>query len=154
DLWDLNVFTLAERGFGGRIASELMGIAISLLLAWMLWELARTAIERRMQAEVGKAAAGGAEPGEEGGAPATRLRTLLPLFRGILLSAIVVVTVLSVLSALGVNIMPLLAGASVLGLAIGFGSQTLVRDVVSGAFFLMDDAFRLGEYIEARDCNG
>jgi small-conductance mechanosensitive channel len=49
---------------------------------------------------------------------------------------------------------PLLAGASVVGVAIGFGSQTLVRDIVSGAFFLMDDAFRLGEYIEVGDAKG
>jgi small-conductance mechanosensitive channel len=61
---------------------------------------------------------------------------------------------LSVLAALGVNILPLLAGAGVIGVAIGFGSQTLVRDVVSGAFFLADDAFRLGEYIEAGDAKG
>jgi moderate conductance mechanosensitive channel len=62
--------------------------------------------------------------------------------------------VLSILGALGVNIVLLLAGASVFGLAIGFGSQALVRDIVSGAFFLMDDAFRLGEYIEAGDAKG
>ncbi len=154
DLWHLDLFALAERGLGGRIAGGLLGIAIPLLLAWMLWELARTAIERRMQVEAGSAAEHGAEPGEEGGAPASRMRTLLPLFRMLLLSAIVVMTVLSVLSALGVNILPLLAGAGVFGLAIGFGSQTLVRDVVSGVFFLMDDAFRLGEYIEAGDCKG
>ena len=63
-------------------------------------------------------------------------------------------TVLSVLAALGVNIVPLLAGASIVGVAIGFGSQTLVKDIVSGAFFLMDDAFRVGEYIEVGDAKG
>ncbi len=61
---------------------------------------------------------------------------------------------LSMLAALGVNILPLLAGAGVVGLAIGFGSQTLVRDIVSGAFFLIDDAFRLGEYIEVGSAKG
>jgi small-conductance mechanosensitive channel len=151
DLWSLNLFALAERGLGGRVASALLGIAITLLLAWILWELARTAIDRRLRAEGGGSAA---EPGEEGGAAASRLRTLLPLFRGLLLSSIVVMATLSVLAALGVNILPLLAGAGVVGVAIGFGSQTLVRDVVSGAFFLADDAFRLGEYIEAGDSKG
>ena len=120
-------------------------------MAWILWELARTAIDRRLQTERGASAA---EPGEEGGGAASRLRTLLPLFRGLLLAAIVVMATLSVLAALGVNILPLLAGAGVIGVAIGFGSQTLVRDVVSGAFFLADDAFRLGEYIEAGDSKG
>jgi len=55
--------------------------------------------------------------------------------------------VLISLSALGVNIGPLIAGAGVIGLAIGFGAQTLVRDIVSGLFYLIDDAFRVGEYV-------
>jgi len=62
--------------------------------------------------------------------------------------------VLLALSQLGVNITPLLAGAGVLGLAIGFGAQTLVKDVVSGVFFLLDDAFRVGEFITVGTTNG
>jgi small-conductance mechanosensitive channel len=150
DLWNLNLFALAERGFGGRIAGALLGIVVTVLLAWMLWDLTRTAIDRRLQTEAGPSGT----QGEEGGEAASRLRTLLPLFRMLLLAAIVVMAALSVLAALGVNILPLLAGAGVIGVAIGFGSQTLVRDVVSGAFFLADDAFRLGEYIEAGDSKG
>src|SRR5574341_1153073 len=61
---------------------------------------------------------------------------------------------MTVLAALGVHIGPLLAGAGVVGLAVGFGSQTLVRDIISGAFYLMDDAFRLGEYIDVGDARG
>ena len=71
-----------------------------------------------------------------------------------LLITIAVMATLSVLAALGVDILPLLAGAGVVGVAVGFGSQTLVRDIVSGAFFLMDDAFRLGEYIEVGQAKG
>jgi small-conductance mechanosensitive channel len=67
---------------------------------------------------------------------------------------IVVVAVLVVLSELGVNITPLVAGASVFGLAISFGSQSLVRDVVSGIFYLTDDAFRVGEYIDCGKAKG
>jgi small-conductance mechanosensitive channel len=59
-----------------------------------------------------------------------------------------------ILSSLGVNIGPLLAGAGVVGLAIGFGAQTLVKDIVSGMFFLVDDAFRLGEYIDVGSVRG
>lgn len=143
DLWGQDLFALAERGFGGRIAGALLGIAVTLLVAYVLWDLARTAIDRRLAAEPG----GGDEA-------ASRLRTLLPLFRMILLAGIAVMATLSMLAALGINILPLLAGASVIGLAIGFGSQTLVRDVVSGAFYLMDDAFRLGEYIEVGNAKG
>jgi len=60
----------------------------------------------------------------------------------------------SVLSALGVNIGPLLAGAGIVGLAIGFGAQTLVRDIITGAFLIMDDAFRVGEYIQSGNYKG
>ena len=145
DLWELNMFVMAERGFGARVTSALLGIAITTLLAWILWEVARTAIDRRMAAET--------VPGASD-RPASRLRTLLPLLRVTLQVTILVMAVLSILAALGINIVPLLAGASVVGVAIGFGSQTLVRDIVSGAFFLMDDAFRLGEYIEVGDAKG
>ena len=62
--------------------------------------------------------------------------------------AIITITTLLALSNLGFNITPLLAGAGVLGLAIGFGAQALVKDVVSGVFFLLDDAFRVGEFID------
>jgi small-conductance mechanosensitive channel len=145
DLWDLNLFAMAEHGIGARVTSALLGIAITTLLAWILWEVARTAIDQRMAAE---AVPGGSDR------PASRLRTLLPLLRATLQITILVMAVLSILAALGINIVPLLAGASVVGVAIGFGSQTLVRDIVSGAFFLMDDAFRLGEYIEVGDAKG
>ncbi len=62
--------------------------------------------------------------------------------------------ILIVISSLGVNIGPLLAGAGVLGLAIGFGAQKLVSDVLSGFFFLLDDAFRVGEYIQTGSIRG
>jgi len=75
------------------------------------------------------------------------LRTLLPILRNILFIVFVVMAVLMALSAMGVQIGPLIAGAGVVGVAIGFGAQTLVKDVISGIFYLLDDAFRVGEYI-------
>ena len=143
-LWDINLFAMAQASMGGKISSSLFGVCIVLLLAYLLWEIAKTAIDRRLRAE------GNRQPD----VPASRLRTLLPLLRMLILITIVVMATMSFLAALGVDILPLLAGASVVGVAIGFGSQTLVRDVVSGAFFLMDDAFRLGEYIEVGSDKG
>ena len=143
-IWDLDLFGMAERSLGGQIASALLGIGLVLLIAYIVWELARTAIDRRIADEANVPE----------GATRSRLRTLLPLMRIFIAITLVVMTVLSVLAALGVNIVPLLAGASIVGVAIGFGSQTLVKDVVSGAFFLMDDAFRVGEYIEVGDAKG
>ena len=94
-------------------------------------------------------------PGDEGGAGgASRLATLLPLFRNFLLVVITVSVTLIALTEAGINVAPLFAGAGVVGLAIGFGAQTLVRDVFSGAFFLFDDAFRKGEYIDLGEVKG
>ncbi len=143
-LWDLDVSGYAQRSLGGKIASSLLGIGIVLLVAYMLWEIVKTAIDRRLVADADL-------PSDE---PRTRLRTVLPILRATLLVTIVVIAAMSILAAMGFDILPLLAGAGVIGVAIGFGSQTLVRDIVSGAFFLMDDAFRLGEYIEVGDAKG
>ncbi len=82
------------------------------------------------------------------------MRTLLPLIKRTVQITLGVISLMIIFSALGVEIAPLLAGAGVVGLAIGFGSQTLVRDIVSGAFFLMDDAFRIGEYVEVGSVKG
>lgn len=97
-----------------------------------------------------------AEPGDEGGAgaAASRLGTLLPLFRSFILIVIATTAVLLILMEMGINVAPLFAGAGVVGLAIGFGAQSLVRDILSGVFFLTDDAFRKGEYIDVGDVKG
>lgn len=87
-------------------------------------------------------------------APASRLSTVVPVARGFLGALILGVSTLVALSRLGVDTTPLLAGAGIFGLAISFGSQSLVRDVVAGIFFLADDAFRIGEYIETGRLKG
>lgn len=84
----------------------------------------------------------------------SRLSTILPLVRNLIFGGIFAVTSLVILSALGINIAPLLAGFGVLGLALSFGSQTLVKDVVSGIFFIADDAFRVGEYVDTGKLKG
>ena len=88
------------------------------------------------------------------GAPASRLSTIVPLMRGFLALVILGIATLAALSTLGVDTTPLLAGAGIFGLALSFGSQSLVRDVVAGIFFLADDSFRLGEYIETGKLKG
>ncbi len=133
-----------------RFARGALHAVVILLVADLLWKLASTTIDRR----IAQAAAAGTHdhesvsdlPPEEERRQA-RLRTLLPILRIGLLAVLAVMAVLMALSALGVQIGPLIAGAGVIGVAVGFGSQTLVRDVISGVFYLMDDAFRVGEYI-------
>jgi small-conductance mechanosensitive channel len=83
-----------------------------------------------------------------------RMRTLLPVLRNFAMVIVLVMASLSALAAMGLQIGPLLAGAGVVGIAVGFGAQTLVRDVISGIFFLVDDAFRVGEYIESGGIRG
>jgi small-conductance mechanosensitive channel len=91
---------------------------------------------------------------DDGRVAASRLRTLMPLLRAVAGATIAVVGGLMVLSELGVNITPLIAGASVFGLAVSFGSQSLVRDIVSGIFFLAEDSFRIGEYVDCSKVKG
>ncbi len=99
-------------------------------------------------------APGGHMDEDEKSATSSRLATMMPLLRMALVILLAVIALLLVLSELGVNITPLIAGASVFGLAISFGSQTLVRDIVSGIFYLADDAFRVGEYIDCGKAKG
>jgi small-conductance mechanosensitive channel len=96
-----------------------------------------------------------ADDGAPAGAPVTsRLSSIMPILRGFFGVLIVATAVLLGLDRLGVNISPLLAGAGIFGLAFSFGSQALVRDIVSGIFFVADDAFRVGEYIQAGSHKG
>ncbi|MEL6768947.1 MAG: mechanosensitive ion channel family protein [Pseudomonadota bacterium] len=92
--------------------------------------------------------------GDGMGGEGSRIGTVLPILRGFTLVAIGVTTALTALAALGVNIGPLVASAGVVGLAVGFGAQKLVADVISGAFYLYEDAFRVGEYIVSGEGKG
>ena len=77
-----------------------------------------------------------------------RIRILLPLFRKVAFTVLAVMVSLIVLSELGINIGPLLAGAGVIGLAVGFGAQTLVKDVITGLFILIEDSITVGDYVD------
>ncbi len=151
-LWNLDIMGMASRGVGARLAGAAVDFALTIMLAYLVWQFAKTAIDRRLQQE--NAPQGVSDPGEVGGTGASRIRTLLPLARGSIFVVVCVMATMTMLSSLGVNIGPLLAGAGVIGLAVGFGAQTLVRDIISGAFYLLDDAFRLGEYIDVGDAMG
>ncbi len=136
----------------GTLARTLMEIAAVALATAYLWNVIGVAAGRLLAGERGAGAESGGEEAEE--APRTRLGTVLPLLAGAAKAGLAALAVLSVLLALGINVWPLVTGLSVFGLAIGFGSQSLVKDVVSGLFFLADDAFRLGEYIETAGAKG
>jgi small-conductance mechanosensitive channel len=133
-----------------RIARGLLEALVILVIADLLWQVVRVMIDRRL--------AGAASPVDDLDDDALRRRarlyTLLPVVRNFALFIVLVMASLSALAAMGLQIGPLLAGAGVVGIAVGFGAQTLVRDILSGIFFLLDDAFRVGEHIESGGIRG
>jgi small-conductance mechanosensitive channel len=127
-----------------RLVDGVLSAVVILLVADVLWHAIKAAIDHRL-AE----AADPALPNTDEARKRARMRTLLPIFRNIVFAVIIAVAVLMALSAMGVQIAPLVAGAGVVGIAIGFGAQTFARDLIAGMFYLLDDAFRVGEYIQA-----
>ncbi|MGB5747837.1 MAG: mechanosensitive ion channel family protein [Desulfobacterales bacterium] len=135
----------------GRIfAADALKIIMVLILGFVVWEFVKTRIDRKLREEMPEQD----EDMEEGGAGGSRIGTLLMLLRKFVLAVMFLMVSLIILSNLGINIGPLIAGAGVIGLAIGFGAQTLVKDIISGIFFLVDDAFRVGDYIETAGTKG
>ncbi len=132
-----------------RITRGTIGGVVILLAADLLWHLVRAYIDGKLLASPVDGIVSDDEKVKR-----ARLQTLLPIFRNILAVVIVVIAALMVLSGLGIEIGPLIAGAGVVGVAVGFGAQTIVKDVISGMFYLWDDAFRVGEYIESGSHKG
>jgi moderate conductance mechanosensitive channel len=143
--WGVDLVHLAGQDTGfAQFVHSLLSAVIILLAADVLWQAMKTAIDRKLFE-----AADAGEPNTEEARRRARLRTLLPIFRNILFFLVIIVAAMMALAEMGVQIGPLIAGAGVLGVAIGFGAQTFVRDVIAGMFYLLDDAFRVGEYIQA-----
>jgi small-conductance mechanosensitive channel len=149
ETWGLDILDPAPGSFARLFVRPAFEAAVTVVAAWMVWAVLSAVIDERMP----RAATPGNED-EPDPASASRVGTLLPLLRNILLIGLALVAVIATLSTLGLNIGPLLAGLGVIGIAIGFGAQTLVRDVISGLFFLMEDAFRVGEYIDTGRLRG
>jgi small-conductance mechanosensitive channel len=136
----LNVEMLtAQDTMAMRVVRGLVQALAVVLLADVLWLVVAALIDQKLNAS------------DEANA---RLRTLLPIVRGSVAGLLIIVTVLMVVSSLGIEVGPLMASAGVLGIALGFGAQTLVRDLLSKFFYLFDDAFRIGEYIQSGTYKG
>jgi small-conductance mechanosensitive channel len=148
--WGVDLAHLrAEETLFARLADGVLSAVVILLIADLLWHAMKTAIDRKLAecTDLG-------QPNTDEARRRARLRTLLPIFRNILFVVVIVLAVMMALAALGVQIGPLIAGLGVLGVAIGFGAQSLVRDVIAGVFYLLDDAFRVGEYIQSGNYKG
>jgi len=150
-IW-LDAIELPEAQETRALHSTIAALA-TLLIAYVAWVLCQLAIDRNLQ-DVG---AGPKLPGTDDdseSAPGSRLQTMLPLLRAAFGILVAVIAALIVLSRLGIDTAPLIAGAGVFGLAISFGSQSMVRDIISGLFYMWDDAFRVGEYIDTGRLKG
>ncbi|MBW8271002.1 mechanosensitive ion channel domain-containing protein, partial [Caldovatus aquaticus] len=145
EAWGLDAFDWFARGrLGNRLLASLVSIGLTVLLAVAVWEAANAAIARHLARLSRDAQA----------ARSARVRTLLPMLRTALWIVIAVFVVLNTLSEIGVNVAPLLAGAGVVGLAIGFGSQKLVQDVITGVFLLFEDAVAVGDVVQLGGLSG
>jgi len=122
---------------GSRTLGTLVHVGIILLIAALMWTVIASIIEHRLSTTSGQ------------GAPSARERTLLALFRNAALIVIVTMTILIVLSQIGINIAPLIAGAGVVGLAIGFGAQKLVQDIITGIFIQLENGMNQNDVVEA-----
>lgn len=151
--WDVNLSDLAAgETLITRLIRSGIRIVIVLLVTDVIWKLASTLIDSQMAA-ASRSEQGGHQDGSDA-RRRQRLNTLLPILRNVLFMVIGAVGFLMILDAVGVQIGPLLAGAGVVGIAVGFGAQTLVKDIISGVFYLFDDAFRIGEYIQSAKYKG
>jgi small-conductance mechanosensitive channel len=139
DAWGLDTFGWLETPWGRSVASSAVSVALVVVIALVVWEVVSGLIERYLSGET--------RDGVRVERSA-RVRTLLPLLRNALMIVLVTFVGLIVLSEVGVNIAPLLAGAGVIGLAVGFGSQTLVKDVITGLFILFEDTIQVGDVVD------
>jgi small-conductance mechanosensitive channel len=143
--WGLEAFAWFGQGkLGNRLISSIVSITLTITLALVIWEGINAAIHRHLERLSRDAKA----------AQSARVRTLLPMLRTVLLAIILIYVVLSVLTEIGVNVAPLIAGAGVVGIAVGFGSQRLVQDVITGIFLLLEDAVAVGDVVQLGGLGG
>ncbi len=145
-LWDI------EFPFVSNLASVALDSLVIITLAMFFWRLISSWIE----AKIGDTDEDEQDSNDDewGAVARGRSYTILPMIRKFVATVLVIMVTMTILSSFGVDIGPLLAGAGVIGLAIGFGAQKLVADIFCGFFSLLDDAFRVGEYLEAGTVSG
>jgi len=140
-IFNLNKWFMTETG--SQVVGGLTHILFILFFAIVSWTLLASIIEHRLALEL-----------SNGSRPSARERTLLTLFRNVLAIVICTITIMIMLSQVGLNIAPLLAGAGALGLAISFGAQTLVKDVITGVFIQFENGMNTGEYVTVMGISG
>ncbi|MFW5730856.1 MAG: mechanosensitive ion channel family protein [Desulfonatronovibrionaceae bacterium] len=144
-IWGIGALSWMFSPHGGALVSNLATIVFIIAAALVFWEAFSVKAENYLARQ---------SQDSSSGRTGVRIMTLLPLLKNVIRIAIILVAGMSILSQLGINIAPLLAGAGVVGLAVGFGAQTLVKDVISGAFILLEDSISVGDWVEAGGHSG
>jgi moderate conductance mechanosensitive channel len=145
EVWGVDAIVWFYGGqIGSRLLSAVVTIGIAALAAAAIWEIANALMDRQVNAL--------SRDGHY--ARAARLRTFQPMLRTALLCLIVAVVGLTALSEIGVNVAPLLAGAGIVGIAIGFGSQKLVQDLITGLFLLLENTVQVGDNVTVSGLSG
>lgn len=145
EVWGVDAVVWFYGGqIGNRLLSAAVTIGIAALAAAAIWEISNALMDRQLNAL--------SRDGHY--ARAARLRTFQPMLRTALLCLIVAVVGLTTLSEIGVNVAPLLAGAGILGIAIGFGSQKLVQDLITGLFLLLENTVQVGDNVTVSGLSG
>ena len=154
-LWLLDVWGV-QLPFIEKTVNAAFNIMVTLILAHTIWGLLNRYIQKKLDAVAPKNLEKDIEQIDEEftSIQLDRSYTLLPMLRKFIGIVMVIMVSLIVLSSMGINIAPLLAGAGVVGLAISFGSRKLVEDILSGIFYITDDAFRIGEWIASGNVEG
>ena len=143
DAWSLfNLGNWLGSDAGARTIGTVVSVALIVVLATLFWIGVASWIEHRLN------------PDSDGKEPGAREKTLLTIFRNAIAVALIIMTSMIVLSEIGINIGPLIAGAGVLGLAIGFGAQKLVQDIITGVFIQLENAINAGDVVTAGGITG
>lgn len=134
-VWGIDVYTLLGTPPGRTIFGSFATIVFVVLGAYILWEFVNHLLHKYLLSI------------DLGESMEKRIKTVLPPIRIALFLMICIITVLVVLSELGINTAPMLAGAGIFGLAIAFGSQTLVKDLVNGFFVLLENVINVDDWV-------
>ena len=145
-VWGSSFFGLGQQAVASaRIGQALFSLGATVLLAWLVWIFADTALQRALTSS---SRSRGRRVNQ------ARAQTITPMIRNIIFVTILIIAVIAGLANLGVNVTPLLAGAGVIGLAIGFGAQTLVQDLITGIFILIEDSLAVDDFVQINSHTG
>lgn len=145
EAWKVDAYRWLAEPFARQILSFLFNMSLVFTISAAIWEAVDIATEHYLAKS---------EKPEHTPGRRARVRTLLPLMRKALMIVLTVLVVMIVLSEFGVNIGPLLTGAGIIGLAVGFGAQKLVQDIITGVFILLEDAVAVGDVVKVAGIGG